>query len=62
MSVSAANSQGATPLHLAAVNGHLEVCRALLGAGADLGALNKEGKKAGDVGKTEEIRQALRCS
>lgn len=38
--VSVANSQGDTPLHLAAVGGHVECCRKLIEYDADTTATN----------------------
>ncbi|EER18104.1 Ankyrin repeat-containing protein YAR1, putative [Perkinsus marinus ATCC 50983] len=41
MVVNQANGQGNTSLHWAALNGHLAVCKILVGAGADATAVNK---------------------
>ncbi len=51
--------QGATPLHLASVNGHAAAVSALLAAGADRGATNKEGKTAAEVAKNDAVKAAL---
>ena len=40
------NASGNTPLHWAALNGHLDVVKALVGAGADVTVLNKAGHDA----------------
>ena len=42
----AQNAWGNTPLHWAALNGHLEAVKALLAAGATLGIKNKAGHDA----------------
>lgn len=42
----AQNAWGNTPLHWAALNGHLEVVKALLAAGATMGIKNKAGHDA----------------
>ena len=56
--VDVANSRGFTPLHYAAQQGHAEVARILLAAGADPGARNNAGQtpldKARD-NKHEEV-------
>ena len=47
-------------LHLAALNGRLEVVQCLMSYGADINAKDKKGKTALDVASTEEIKQAIR--
>lgn len=42
----AQNAWGNTPLHWAALNGHLEAVKALLAAGASIGIKNKAGYNA----------------
>lgn len=48
-----------TPLHCAAQGGHPSCCDALCQAGADLGAVNKDGRKPADVAKDSETRNSL---
>lgn len=45
-SLNAPNASGNTPLHWAAINGHLESVKALVGAGADPARVNRAGKEA----------------
>jgi hypothetical protein len=49
-----------TPLHLAAVNDHLEVVQCLMTYGADVNAKNNLGQTPLDAAETEEIKQAIR--
>ncbi|KNC86836.1 hypothetical protein SARC_01029 [Sphaeroforma arctica JP610] len=42
-------SQGLTPLHTAAINGHTKAMRYLLEAGADIDMKSNSGEKAKDV-------------
>jgi len=42
-----ANQEGNTPLHWAALNGHLEAVKALVSQGADTGVRNKAGRTVG---------------
>lgn len=49
--LNARNSAGNTPLHWAALNGHLEIVKALVQAGADIGVQNAAGRSA--VGEAE---------
>ncbi|OQR82320.1 ankyrin repeat protein [Achlya hypogyna] len=54
---------GTTPLHEAAKNGHLEVCQALISAGADMNARNKDGStplhKAAKNGHLDVVKELL---
>ncbi len=59
-SVSAVNSQGNTPLHLAAINGHEATCKVLVTElGADPTVRNKEGSTCVDVAKNPATKAAL---
>ena len=53
-----ATNDGATPLFIAAHNGHIDVARSLLGAGADKTAM-RFGKTALDVAETAEMKELL---
>ncbi|GAB7342827.1 hypothetical protein MBLNU457_g0955t1 [Dothideomycetes sp. NU457] len=44
--INARNDAGNTPLHWAALNGHLETCKALISAGADMWIRNNAGNLA----------------
>lgn len=51
---------GRTPLHLAVVNGHMEVARYLIVKGeADEGFVDKHGRNALDLAPTPAVRAAL---
>ena len=49
-----------TPLHAAAIYGHLEITKLLMVYGADLNAKDREGRLPIDVADNEEIKQAIR--
>lgn len=46
LSLNLQNASGNTPLHWAALNGHLSAVKLLVGAGADTTVVNKAGKEA----------------
>ncbi len=46
ISLNLQNASGNTPLHWAALNGHLEAVKALVGAGADVTVINSAGHDA----------------
>jgi ankyrin repeat protein len=53
---------GATPLHWAALRGHIDAARQLVQAGADVGALNNDGETPLDVArraKREDVERLL---
>ncbi len=49
----------ATPLHVAAMNGHLTVVELLLKHGADTKFVDDDGKLPIDLAKTDEVKKAL---
>ena len=53
------NESGRTSLHLASMNGHVEVITALLAAGADKTTKDKWGKTPHDVVKNKDCKNAL---
>ena len=56
--LNAQNMAGNTPLHWAALNGHLEAVKLLVNAGADMGMKNQAGKDAlaeAELGEKEEV-------
>jgi ankyrin repeat protein len=52
-------TQGNTPLHLAAINGHCEMVNLLLQHGASREKKNEQGNTASDVAKRDDVRAAL---
>ncbi|KAI1718038.1 ankyrin repeats (many copies) domain-containing protein [Ditylenchus destructor] len=60
--VSSQNKMGDTPLHAACYKGRLDCAAALVEAGADLYAKNKDLKKAVDLASTPEIAAFLRLA
>jgi ankyrin repeat protein len=58
--IDAARKDGATALYLAAINGHADVVRVLLAAGASPNPVNADGESAYDVAfRTPAVRQIL---
>ena len=55
-----ADNNGDTPLHKAAVNGHLGIAMLLMSYGADLNARNNRGYLPIDRARTEEMEQVIR--
>jgi hypothetical protein len=53
------DSNGDTPLHTAAIRGHLEMAKALMRYGANLDAKNRRGLLPIDAARNEEIKQAI---
>ena len=53
------NSDGATPLHMAASNGQAAAVMFLLDNGADVNLANNDGQKPIDVAKTQQIKDIL---
>lgn len=58
--VNAQDTDGNTPLHLAAKNGDVEGCRFLLNNGADVILQNKEGKIPFQVTKNREVKKLFK--
>lgn len=58
-SVHLLDSQGSTPLHHAAKNGHLDLCRVLIENGAPAHLTNKQNQTAYDIAENHLVRQYL---
>ena len=57
--VNSVDSNGATPLHLAAIYGSCEIIGELIAAGADIHIKDKKGKTAVDLARNSELRRKL---
>ena len=56
------NVSGNTPLHWAAMNGHLEIVKVLVGAGAEVGVRNEAGRDAVVEAEMSSKEEAGRCA
>ena len=58
--ITARDNNGMTALHHAAVNGQADSLAVLVRAGGDVHAKDKQGRKAFDISKTDQVRRLLR--
>lgn len=56
------NVSGNTPLHWAAMNGHLEIVKVLVGSGADVGVRNEAGRDAVVEAEMSSKEEAQKCA